>query len=1223
MKNTLVTFLLVVCMIFFSTTATAQQYNESNDFSYALKLYNEGFYDIAAQQFSKFINRYPGSDRLPDAQFYYGESLYKQKDFNDARIEFQEVAVSYPEHKRAPEAWKMVGKCYQALNKPEQAAKAYETVKILYPKNSLAPATLLSAAEMYMQVGQLTRAEQILQEFLDRYLESSEYPRGRILYGRLLLKKGELERASAEFQRVIAMEIADSLKANARLGQAQVFRELGLLNRAISTLETIISQQPGSIAGFTAVRNLTAIFLAQRRVDNALALLDKQAASYQQPSQTDALTVLRSQAYFLKKDYSRASQLLQPMLHGTGDAQTLAKVRFYLACCLREENKTSEAISNFVEVEKALAKGEGRDDLRAATLINLIDLSIDKGDFQQARQYLTQFQSLYPKKPEGEQRHRKLIEQAFANNLLSLAMDELQRYRGVYPNSPYRDDLIYRAGVAFFKNKQYERSLIQFEQITDEYVCSAQWDSSAAYIRFINTFYTRGQQTGVYELAKLMGRMLLGEDRSDLLFRLGQIYLTDLKDYREAARIFEQYVKDAPDSSNAGKGLCYLSESYLKLADYYEFLHQPSGDYREKANKALKTAMTYLKFVPHPDTLMFRFLSRALSPDNTNPERFLKYWQHFEQIYAASPYLPLVKIRLSDLVLAVKDTAGAIRYLDEAIQSAAGKMSVGRMYWKKSLLLAEQGKWTDAIETLKAFLLSAGKDPLQAKAYWQLGEWHRLKGDYVTAAQFLERLLTQFNYSDYALQAPLRIIDDYIQNGDYERVLGFIQQQLAKYSVSQDVVASHYLASPPPELYFYAGKAFYQQQHWQEARQNFLAYLTSNAPEDFHNEALLLLGKMAYEEKDEESALLHFSLVTPGQQPAFYYEANRLTAEILFNQKKYKEAQEKYEKLISLAPDDDNKIFLASKRLLCLVYAGNSKGYQSQLSIFKKTYKKHPRFKEYLAYLEFERGKAQYENKHFDPAIAHFKKVLKRYKKSDYADDARYYLARCYATMNRTEEALKELDTFLKDYPESDLVGNVYLTRGEIYLRAEKTDEGLAAITKALELSKTPRTKQSAMALLINTYRSLGLWDGALQKAREYVREFPNAPDVMNYRISIGVFLSRLNRFTEAIDYLRRLKFEVSSEQEPEIQFYIGEAYFNAGQYEDAINEFVKIPLLSQKTKLQWEASAFYYAGQSYERLGRRQDAIRMYQEIINRPGIQIDFKREAKKLIDKLARSN
>ena len=181
----------------------------------------------------------------------------------------------------------------------------------------------------------------------------------------------------------------------------------------------------------------------------------------------------------------------------------------------------------------------------------------------------------------------------------------------------------------------------------------------------------------------------------------------------------------------------------------------------------------------------------------------------------------------------------------------------------------------------------------------------------------------------------------------------------------------------------------------------------------------------------------------------------------------------------------------------------------------------------------------------------------------------------------------------------------------------------MSKVNKAGSSTVATRLVVQALASLISTYKSLQLWDGALQNAREYVQKFPNADDVVDQKITIGIALNRLNRFSEAVDYLKDLKFSVNSDQEPEIQFYIGEAYFNGGQYEQAINEFVKIPLLSQKTKLQWEASALYFAGQSYEKLGRTNEAVRMYQEIIDRPGIQLELKRQARKLIDNIKSVN
>ena len=103
---------LLACSMM-SNATRAQQYNESSDFSYALKLYNEAFYDIAAQQFASFINRYTSSERQADARYYLGDALFRIGEIDNARIEFQALAVGSPDHSRAPQAWIKVGDCYR------------------------------------------------------------------------------------------------------------------------------------------------------------------------------------------------------------------------------------------------------------------------------------------------------------------------------------------------------------------------------------------------------------------------------------------------------------------------------------------------------------------------------------------------------------------------------------------------------------------------------------------------------------------------------------------------------------------------------------------------------------------------------------------------------------------------------------------------------------------------------------------------------------------------------------------------------------------------------------------------------------------------------------------------------------------------------------------------------------------------------------------------------
>ena len=246
--------------------------------------------------------------------------------------------------------------------------------------------------------------------------------------------------------------------------------------------------------------------------------------------------------------------------------------------------------------------------------------------------------------------------------------------------------------------------------------------------------------------------------------------------------------------------------------------------------------------------------------------------------------------------------------------------------------------------------------------------------------------------------------------------------------------------------------------------------------------------------------------------------------------------------------------------------------------------------------------------------------MSKSYKRTKYEDDAEYHLALTYISQNKQKEALDLLTGFSKKFPESNNLGAVYNTLGGIYFRSEKYESALTSFKRALDRTSDPVLKQQVMSNLIKAYTFVNFWDAALALSREYIETYPHADDVIDKKIMIGRAYVALNQVDRAVEILKETRLLADSEKEPEIQFYIGDAYFRSGQYENAIAEYVKIPLLSRKTKLQWEASALYYAGQSYEKLGRTNDAVRMYQEIVKRPGIDLVLKKDAQKRIKQIS---
>lgn len=1208
-------FIIIVLCLF--SIIYAQQYNESNDFSYAIKLFNEGFYDIAAQQFSSFVNHYPSSDRLADAKYYLAESLYRIKDYQNARIEFQSLAVTFPDHERAPQAWKMVGEIYQILGNHQDAAKAFETVKVLYPSHPLAPQSLLRAAEAYSQLNLFPQADRVIKEFLDRYVEAPEYPEGHLIYGNLLTQQGDFDRAKSEFERAASLSKDRDISAKANLGIASVYNKLGLLSQTVSYYQNAMTLNANSSTARSAVFSLARIHQDMGDWDKAIALLEKREGDFTTSEDQLRVNMMLAQSYFLRKDYSSARKILDRTATFSAPLDTKRMIHFYSAGCYQEEGKTPQAIAEYESILLPSDQDTGFAECLPAAYVNLIKIYLQSLNLQKARQSIADFHKKYPTKNEGEELHFLLIRKAFDIGEISLAVDEMQKFNAEYPGSGFQDNLMYAAGNAFFKKGNYAESRKYYEKIGESYYCNEDFDSVRLKLEFINSYLYRGDGMGVSELARLMGKILTGEEQTKVLLDLGVVYLRDLKDFNAAADIFEKCTSEARDSSTVGKALYYLSETYMAQAQIEAFPDAPQEEQSERAIQNLKKAMEYIRFVPHPDSLMFHFLAWTIPPDNSNSAKAMEFWKHFENAYPASPLLPEAQFRLAEISSALGDAENAYRYFNKIIAGKGDSYFPGKAYWEKAVLLEKNKKRQEAIQTLKDFLLNIPQHPYRARAYWQLANYHAVMGDYATAAKFLEELLRLYGYTDYAREAPVKIVDYYISNGDYVTAFSFIQVQLNGVTIYDDPIVKYYMPTPDADFYFYAGKARYQLKEYGESRSNIMNYLSLSGNQLNRGEAFYILGKISYDEGNNEATLTYFSLINATDSPLFFNKGNEIAADIHFTQRDFGQARTKYEALVAATDDINKKIYYEAQRLRCLVNEENSKLLGSGMAAFQRQYKNHPEFDSYLASVEFEEGKRDYLSKNFNNALNHFSTILKKYKRSGYADDALYYQGLCYTTLNKSDEALDKLTKFLKEYPNSSIIGDVYITIANLYIRGEKTELAMSSLQKAVETAATPESKRNAISSLIKLYKNLGMWDGALRLAREYVEEFPHAEDIVDKKILIGICLTSLNRYSEAIDYLKKVKFEATAEQEPEIQFYVGEAYFNAGRYEEAIGEFVKIPLLSKKTKLQWEASALYYSGQAYEKLARVDDAVRMYREIVERPGILLELKREAQQRID------
>jgi len=212
-------------------------------------------------------------------------------------------------------------------------------------------------------------------------------------------------------------------------------------------------------------------------------------------------------------------------------------------------------------------------------------------------------------------------------------------------------------------------------------------------------------------------------------------------------------------------------------------------------------------------------------------------------------------------------------------------------------------------------------------------------------------------------------------------------------------------------------------------------------------------------------------------------------------------------------------------------------------------------------------------------------------------------------------------DSLLRNFPTAGILPRVRLSLGNAYYSLEQWDNASKQYRSILDNEqRSPDLVPLAMSNLIMTYKEMELFDGALELTRKYIDRFPNDPELIDKKIDMGVLYQKLGYYDQSVLQLQSLIESGNSDLEAELRYYIGEAYFYKGEFQQAVLEFLKVPyLVTKRGKIDWISTSYYMAGQSYEKMSKYDQSMTMYQQIIDRKDTDAQFKTAAQKEIDRV----
>jgi len=627
-------FTVLYFLLFVIMGVEAQTGNENDEFSYAIKLYNQEFYDLAAQQFIKYYNKYPNSVRIDEAKYYAGMSLFLLGEFNQARIEFQSLALEFPQSPKAGDSWYKMGECFTKLGNFPEAVKAYESIKILQPNHALAASGLFKAGSLRLTLGEYESALLNFSTILDRYQESSEYYPAMVRSAASLFNKGDIEAAQNLLKKVSGEQIPAVALSEAYLLSAQIYMELGNYHRAEKDFLIIIKDYAKSEQYIDALMNYCDIQTKKNNYSEALIYLKKALSEKIKPEYKNIISLRLADTYYLTEKFALADKEYQKLDKEPCDSlYVIIRLKQFLS--QKKQGLTREALSL---METTFEECQEINHVLSDKLLNVyLDLLEESVNYERAAALLNE--TLFYRKDYQKQVELvlRLVQNYSRIGKWREIIREAQALVRLQEKIPEKDDLIYFLALSYENISDFSNAVYYYEQLTREYASSPYFNQSKNRLEYLSDYEVIDQDKTLAGLTELIGRSFGDEDRRKLQFELGKLYYSELKEYDKAEQVFEQLINHQLDYQ--GDVFLFLGKTHLKQAYKNPDDSQTLALHLREAKKYFTKAVESLQSCSVPDKASWQLVYSTILQDTIPINKQIMFIEKLIKTYPQSELL--------------------------------------------------------------------------------------------------------------------------------------------------------------------------------------------------------------------------------------------------------------------------------------------------------------------------------------------------------------------------------------------------------------------------------------------------------------------------------------------------------------------------------------------------------------------------------------------------------
>jgi tetratricopeptide (TPR) repeat protein len=544
----------------------------------------------AAEEYQIFIDGYaeegPSIGFSPDqARYSVGLSYYQAKRYEQAIEAYQRVPEMHPDSYMVGNALYGIGLSHQMLENREQSETVYRRVVEELPDHDHAPLALLQLARLLGEQERYEEARESYQALLETYPESPNVRQDLVLYelGLTCRDMGRPDEAGEYLGRIPA---ESDLFAAAVTEINEIYIEQGNFEAAEKTLSEALERSEDT-AVLAQIRYARArLYVARQDYQRALEDFTFVIDNIQDDNLRHNAIFARGVIHFQFERYDDAIADLELLMTLDADPKLKKEGRQKLGICYLKTGQKDRAIA----LARRLEESATTPAQRAEAYLIMADLYYELREYRAgigaARKVLD------VEEADGEIKVQAYYTIGNCHNGLKEYAGALEAYTAAlerFPDTRYRADLIFQAGIMSYNLEDYNGSAERFEQFTEGY---GEHPNRAfalyylAYSHFRRGLWPQAREAFSGLAAQYPTSEVVGEAR----YQVAECYYNE-RDYDRAQRAYRVVLQQHPDSPYAEDALYNIAWCQFQLEREDEAVATlaqvvarfPGGDYAPDA----------------------------------------------------------------------------------------------------------------------------------------------------------------------------------------------------------------------------------------------------------------------------------------------------------------------------------------------------------------------------------------------------------------------------------------------------------------------------------------------------------------------------------------------------------------------------------------------------------------------------------------------------------------